>query len=575
MEKQLPVSVWPEWKIIEKIGEGSFGKVYKAQRTDQGKTFYSAIKVITIPSSQGELSSVRSENPDEQSVKEYFHSLVEDCIQEVNTMEYFRGNSHVVSVEDYKVVEYLDDIGWDIYIRMEYLTGFLDYCAGKELSEKEVLQLGIDLCKALEYCQKQNIIHRDIKPENIFVSRFGEFKLGDFGIARELDRNASGLSKKGTFSYMAPEMYKGENYDHRVDIYSLGIVLYKLRNHNRLPFISLGKQLITYRDKESALTRRMSGEELPVPAEAGDGLSQVICKACAYRREDRYQTAEEFRDALESLKYQKPQDTVRKETSEKKNIQKVKKEPENRRKQAENNRYSKVSASESRKEQKAESDRKPVKRISSSPVKKREKKFDPLVAAVIVMTIAVCVVIGVCVWLVRESAELRRLKQSVTETVESAENKKLQDTLKKIASQATDITENLNNYNWIGSEQEGRISYLKTEGTETELMKVLIYPKLSEDGYYEEYYYWEGELFFAYIWADHHCIPELKEGEQQVNLYYYDEGDLIRWIDENNVCHDNETNSHEYLQREEKYLDNAEKFAMELNVGTSAERTGD
>ncbi len=575
MEKQLPVSVWPEWKIIEKIGEGSFGKVYKAQRTDQGKTFYSAIKVITIPSSQGELSSVRSENPDEQSVKEYFHSLVEDCIQEVNTMEYFRGNSHVVSVEDYKVVEYLDDIGWDIYIRMEYLTGFLDYCAGKELSEKEVLQLGIDLCKALEYCQKQNIIHRDIKPENIFVSRFGEFKLGDFGIARELDRNASGLSKKGTFSYMAPEMYKGENYDHRVDIYSLGIVLYKLRNHNRLPFISLGKQLITYRDKESALTRRMSGEELPVPAEAGDGLSQVICKACAYRREDRYQTAEEFRDALESLKYQKPQDTVRKETSEKKNIQKVKKEPENRRKQAENNRYSKVSASESRKEQKAESDRKPVKRISSSPVKKREKKFDPLVAAVIVMTIAVCVVIGVCVWLVRESAELRRLKQSVTETVESAENKKLQDTLKKIASQATDITENLNNYNWIGSEQEGRISYLKTEGTETELMKVLIYPKLSEDGYYEEYYYWEGELFFAYIWADHHCIPELKEGEQQVNLYYYDEGDLIRWIDENNVCHDNETNNHEYLQREEKYLDNAEKFAMELNVGTSAERTGD
>lgn len=575
MEKQLPVSVWPEWKIIEKIGEGSFGKVYKAQRTDQGKTFYSAIKVITIPSSQGELSSVRSENPDEQSVKEYFHSLVEDCIQEVNTMEYFRGNSHVVSVEDYKVVEYLDDIGWDIYIRMEYLTGFLDYCAGKELSEKEVLQLGIDLCKALEYCQKQNIIHRDIKPENIFVSRFGEFKLGDFGIARELDRNASGLSKKGTFSYMAPEMYKGENYDHRVDIYSLGIVLYKLRNHNRLPFISLGKQLITYRDKESALTRRMSGEELPVPAEAGDGLSQVICKACAYRREERYQTAEEFRDALESLKYQKPQNTGRKETSEKKNIQKVKKEPENRRKQAENNRYSQVSASESRKEQKAESDRKPVKRISSSPVKKREKKFDPLVAAVIVMTIAVCVVIGVCVWLVRESAELRRLKQSVTETVESAENKKLQDTLKKIASQATDITENLNNYNWIGSEQEGRISYLKTEGTETELMKVLIYPKLSEDGYYEEYYYWEGELFFAYIWADHHCIPELKEGEQQVNLYYYDEGDLIRWIDENNVCHDNETNNHEYLQREEKYLDNAEKFAMELNMGTSAERTGD
>lgn len=59
----------------------------------------------------------------------------------------------VVSVEDYKVVEYLDDIGWDIYIRMEYLTSFLDYCAGRALSEDDVIHLGIDLCKALEYCQ--------------------------------------------------------------------------------------------------------------------------------------------------------------------------------------------------------------------------------------------------------------------------------------------------------------------------------------------------------------------------------------------------------------------------------------
>ena len=103
MDKHLPVSVWPEWKIVEKIGEGSFGKVYKACRTEQGTTFYSAIKVITIPSNQGELSSVRSESPNEQSVKEYFQGLVDECIQEVSTMEYFRGNSYVVSVEDYKL----------------------------------------------------------------------------------------------------------------------------------------------------------------------------------------------------------------------------------------------------------------------------------------------------------------------------------------------------------------------------------------------------------------------------------------------------------------------------------------
>ena len=577
MEKQLPVSVWPEWEIVEKIGEGSFGKVYKARRTEQGKTFYSAIKVITIPSTQGELSSVRSETPDEKSVKEYFYSLVKDCIQEVSTMEYFRGNSHVVAVEDYKVVEYLDDIGWDIYIRMEYLTSFLDYCAGKALTEEEVIHLGIDLCKALEYCQKQNIIHRDIKPENIFVSRFGEFKLGDFGIARELDRSATGLSKKGTFSYMAPEMYKGEAYDSRVDIYSLGIVLYKLRNHNRIPFINLEKQLITYRDKENALTRRMSGEALPAPVDAGEDFAGVILKACDYDREERYRTAGEFREALEALKYKKE------ENSRKKAGQKRLQEPRNgEHKRTEGKKASygkpepggtvvvrKTERPSPEKQNQTVHRRKTGRSLSRAVKRRRKASFDPLIAAVIVMFVAVCVIVGVFIWLVRENAELQRLKQSVTETMQSAEDKQLQDTLEKIQDQATEITENLNNYNWIGSEEEGKISYLNQEG---QLMKVLVYPALSEDGYYEEYYYWNGELFFAYIWADHNCIPELAEGEQKVDLYYYDDGSLIRWIDDENRCHDKETDNEEYVNRGEKYWSRAVEFEEELGVGGTEER---
>ena len=546
---KLPVSVWPEWKIIEKIGEGSFGKVYKAQRTEQGKIFYSAVKVITIPSNAGELSSVRSETPNEQSVREYFHGLVEECIQEVSTMEYFRGNSHVVSVEDYKVVEYLDDIGWDIYIRMEYLTSFLDYCAGRELTEEDVIQLGIDLCKALEYCQKQNIIHRDIKPENIFVSRFGEFKLGDFGIARELERTMSGLSKKGTFSYMAPEMYKGEPYDAKVDIYSLGIVLYKLRNHNRLPFISLEKQLITYRDKENALNRRMSGENPPRPAEAGEGLADIILKACAYDRQDRFETAEEFREALEALKYQKPAS--------------VKKQPEEPEEPDATDNEDYIEIIEEEPEKTVVAGR------TSRPHKKK-RGIDPLVIAVVVMSIAVCVVVGVFIWLVKENSELQRLKKSVTETVQSAENKQLQETLEKIRTQATTITDNLNDYNWIGSEEDGKISYLDDEGV---VKKVLVYPSLSQDGYYEEYYYWEGELFFAYIWADHNTLSYLKEGEQKVNLYYYDDGKLIRWIDENNVCHDNETDNEEYVDRGKKYWDQAEEYKSQLNASVSSTDT--
>lgn len=560
MDKQLPVSAWPEWKIVEKIGEGSFGKVYKARRTEQGKTFYSAIKVITIPSNAGELSSVRSENPDEQSVKEYFYSLVEECIQEVNTMEYFRGNSHVVSVEDYKVMEYLDDIGWDIYIRMEYLTSFLDYCAGRALTEEDVIHLGIDLCKALEYCQCQNIIHRDIKPENIFVSRFGEFKLGDFGIARELDRTMSGLSKKGTFSYMAPEMYRGEAYDARVDIYSLGIVLYKLRNHNRLPFISLKKQLITYRDKEEALNRRMAGEKLPVPAEAGEAFAEVILKACAYDRHDRYESAEEFRMALEQILYpgQPEMQETRKPaiTPDFEGTGKIfpeqEEEPEGTRVLKRTDPKARIHGEYSSKNRKST---------------KRKKKFEPLFAAAVIMVIAVCIVVSVFIWLLKENAELQKLKQSVTETVQSAENKQLQETLEKIQSQATEISDNLNDYSWIGSEDEGKISYLRQKDDGSwQVMKILIYPSLSQDGYYQEYYYWNNELFFAYIWADNNTMSDLKDGEQKIDRYYYEDGKLIRWIDDKNRCHDNETDSEEYVTRGEKYWDYADEYKTQLNL---------
>lgn len=98
-------------------------------------------------------------------------------------------------------------------------------------------------------------------------------------------------------------MYRGEQYDSRVDIYALGLVLYKLMNHNRLPFLNLEKQLITYRDKENALTRRMSGETPPPPVDAGEAFGSVILKACAYDAKERYQTPEKFREALEEIRY--------------------------------------------------------------------------------------------------------------------------------------------------------------------------------------------------------------------------------------------------------------------------------
>ncbi|MBQ8969701.1 MAG: serine/threonine protein kinase [Lachnospiraceae bacterium] len=302
MEKDILSEIWPEWSVERKIGKGAYGVVYEAKRTDHAVESKAAIKVITIPENESELASLRAEGLSEDDTKKYLEGIVNDFVKEIQLMESFKGVQNIVSVEDYKVVEKTgkSEIGWTIYIRMELLTPFNDYLADKTLTEKEVIQLGIDICSALELCARQKVIHRDIKPENIFVNQFGSYKLGDFGIARKLENVTGGMSQKGTYNYMAPEVEKGGQYDLTVDLYSLGLVLYRLLNHNLLPFLSSENQL-SPNGRMEAVRKRMDGAELPPPEEASEAMAQVILKACSYEPSGRYQSASEMKQALERV----------------------------------------------------------------------------------------------------------------------------------------------------------------------------------------------------------------------------------------------------------------------------------
>lgn len=292
-----------DWQIEKSIGEGAFGKVYKITREDFGHVYDAALKVIEIPQSQSEVESIRNEGMSEESVTQYFHSMVEEIVEEFALMSRLKGNSNIVSYEDHAVVSKEDGFGWEIYIRMELLTPLFTYIREHTLTVRDVIQLGIDICHALEVCQKYNIIHRDIKPENIFVSDIGTFKLGDFGIARQLEKTSSGLSKKGTFTYMAPEVYKGMEYNATVDIYSLGVVLYRFLNNNRSPFMPDAPQPMKYSDKERANALRLSGHPMPKPCNADGELEEIVLKACAFQPRDRYADAREMREALEHILY--------------------------------------------------------------------------------------------------------------------------------------------------------------------------------------------------------------------------------------------------------------------------------
>ena len=192
--------LWGVWKVETLIGEGSYGKVYRAVREEFGRKYYAAIKHISIPASKAQIDEAISEGieNDRETVKEYFNAITQTLINEIAFMNDVKGKTNIVSYEDHLIIPKSSGIGYDIIIRMELLTCLNDILRHKQFTNKDVIKLGIDICSALEVCVKKEIIHRDIKPSNIFVSDSGDFKLGDFGVARELQKT-SAMSKKGTY----------------------------------------------------------------------------------------------------------------------------------------------------------------------------------------------------------------------------------------------------------------------------------------------------------------------------------------------------------------------------------------
>ena len=296
--------LWGVWELDDKIGQGSFGEVYKSHKSELGKTFYAAIKHISLPKSQDEIEDIVREGYASTSsdILSYYKDTIDDLVKEIEIMYELRANKNIVDYQDHLIVEKSGgETGYDIYIRMELLKSLDKYLESKSLDEKEVVKLGLDIANALVVCNKHNLLHRDIKPANIFVDDKGIFKLGDFGVARRLERTTYGMSKKGTYNYMSPEIYKGDVANIASDIYSLGIVMYRLLNNNRAPFVDKNVPVVKASEAEEALVRRMSGEELPDIDGVDKTLMKVIKKACSFYKKDRYSKPEDLLSDLKKI----------------------------------------------------------------------------------------------------------------------------------------------------------------------------------------------------------------------------------------------------------------------------------
>ena len=197
----------------------------------------------------------------------------------------------------------------ELYAVMELLEGttLRDRLSDGSLPAKKVIQIGSDIANGLSAAHARGIVHRDLKPENVFITSDGRVKILDFGlarplaIARDVANAPTGLQHTvpgtvmGTVGYMSPEQVKGQNVDHRSDIFSLGCVLYELAT-NRRPF-----QRATTAETMTAVLRDDPPDVPRDPGAAPAGLETVIRHCLEKQPEERFQSARDLAFALQSL----------------------------------------------------------------------------------------------------------------------------------------------------------------------------------------------------------------------------------------------------------------------------------
>lgn len=258
--------IWDNYEIGELIGQGSFGNVWEL--LSNGQSTGSVLKEVLVPpESAGGLVEARLQGLDEKGALLYYEGMKERALEEVLLMRRLFKYDTFVKCLDYKVCKLnkdKDDFGWMLFILMERLMPFKQKLINEGITVSELYRLGADMCRALMALKNEGILHRDIKPENIFYdTKTKSYKLGDFGISYYKGRETESKGQPGTLTYMSPEVYKGKGFSYEDDLYAAGMLLYKLLNDNRIPFLSVYPAPYSPVERNQAMHRRFQGEAIP------------------------------------------------------------------------------------------------------------------------------------------------------------------------------------------------------------------------------------------------------------------------------------------------------------------------
>ena len=208
-EERYPALPWQGWKIVKRLGRGGYGSVYLAQRNSAGVMEDAAVKVISFPKNEEDIEADFTDGYDLVSVRNKYKNMLHRYVDEYQIMLAFKGQTNIVSCDDFEAKPHKDGIGWDVFIRMELLTPLttlIKQYAGI-IPEEMVIKVGKDICSALMLCDSKNIVHRDIKPENILILG-NRLVLSDFGLywGIEEERLTEFNERIGPYKIMPPEL---------------------------------------------------------------------------------------------------------------------------------------------------------------------------------------------------------------------------------------------------------------------------------------------------------------------------------------------------------------------------------
>lgn len=274
--------IWGHWVPEKRIYHSGSCSVYTLSSGQPEQGFCCVLKAVTILG-QGEAAE----------------RLLADARQEIAALERLRGCAQVVTLYDHAILPISEEgevVGWDVLLRMERLDCVAELLReGEPLSAGEVETLASDIAAALAAAHRAGLIHRDVKPANLYRTAEGRFQLGDFSVAR---RSRAGLlqTMTGTAAYMAPEVARGDMYDGRAGLYSLGVVLYQLLNRGQLP---LTDEDTPYDARQDAVRRRWQGVKLPPPPTGSRRLKNIVLRCCQPQPQRRYASADALLCALE------------------------------------------------------------------------------------------------------------------------------------------------------------------------------------------------------------------------------------------------------------------------------------